>query len=62
MTLLLCLGSASSPQVHRSRSVDVVYRFVKCTMIPGVDLELNLRTFISIIVRLFWNKINNNAF
>ena len=41
MTLLLVLGPASPTQVPRSRGVGVFCKFFKCTMIPGVESELD---------------------
>ena len=43
MMLLLTLSPARFPQVSRSRGVHVVHEFVKCYMIPEVELEIDLR-------------------
>ena len=40
MTLLLALNPTSSIQVPCGRGVSVVYKLVKCTMIPEVVSEL----------------------
>ena len=47
MTLLLFSGPTIPTQVSRSRGVGVTYEFVKRTMIPGVELEINSFTNIS---------------
>ena len=41
--LLLDLDPAISHQVPRSRGISVIHKFFKCTMIPEVELELDLR-------------------
>ena len=43
MILILALYPDSSPQVLRICGVNVVYKFVKCTTILGIDLEIDLR-------------------
>ena len=41
MTFLLALGPESPPQVPRSRGVCVLYKFIKCTTIPGGKSKLD---------------------
>ena len=43
MALLCTLVPTILPQLLPSRSVGVVYKFVKCTTIPGVESGLDLR-------------------
>ena len=43
VTLLLALSTVILPQQPRIRGVGVVYKFIKQTTIPGVDLGLNQR-------------------
>ena len=43
MNFLLALGPAIPPQVPLIRGVGVVYKFVKRTTIPAVELELDSR-------------------
>ena len=55
MMLLLALGPASPPQVSLSCSIGFVYKFIRCSTIPGVNSELNLR------VNLFGTSVKLGA-
>ena len=41
INFFLYLGPVIPPQVPRHRGIGVVYNFVKYTIIPGVESELN---------------------
>ena len=55
MNFLLALVPAIPPQVRCSRGVGVVYKFVICTIIPEVELELDLR------VNIFFTSDESDA-